>query len=109
MSTDPATPFARFAPAVRPADPLRAAITAAARVPEPVCVPTLVAAATLPPETAQAAVASARILIEQLRAKKSRGGVQALVQEYALSSQEGVALMVACVALGLAVKAWLAG
>ncbi len=62
-------------------------------MPEPVCVPGLVEAATLPAATAQAAAATARILIEQLRAKKSRGGVQALVQEYALSSQEGVALM----------------
>ena len=62
-------------------------------MPEPVCVPALVEAATLPAATTQAAAATARILIEHLRAKKSRGGVQALVQEYALSSQEGVALM----------------
>ncbi len=55
--------------------------------------PALVEAATLPAATTQAAAATARILIEHLRAKKSRGGVQALVQEYALSSQEGVALM----------------
>src|SRR3546814_1528507 len=40
-----------------------------------------------------AAAATARSLIEQLRTKKARGGVQALVQEYSLSSQEGVALM----------------
>ncbi len=86
-------PFARFAPAIRPATPLRAAITAAARVPEPVCVPQLVEAATAPAEITRAAAVTARTLIERLRAKKSRGGVQALVQEYALSSQEGVALM----------------
>ncbi|MEG3165315.1 trifunctional transcriptional regulator/proline dehydrogenase/L-glutamate gamma-semialdehyde dehydrogenase [Sphingomonas sp. PB2P19] len=86
-------PFAGFAPALRPATDMRAAITAAARVPEPVCVPELVAAATLPPGTTSAAAETARGLIERLRAKKSRGGVQALVQEYALNSEEGVALM----------------
>jgi RHH-type proline utilization regulon transcriptional repressor/proline dehydrogenase/delta 1-pyrroline-5-carboxylate dehydrogenase len=74
-------------------DSLRATITAAARVPEPMCVPKLIEAATLPTDTVRAAAATARTLIEQLRAKKSRGGVQALVQEYALSSQEGVALL----------------
>ena len=91
--TEPAIPFASFAPAIRPADPLRTAITAAMRTPEPICVPLLVAAATLSPDTTRAAAATARTLIEQLRAKKSRGGVQALVQEYALNSEEGVALM----------------
>src|SRR3546814_8226214 len=49
--------------------------------------------ASLPAETKRAAAATARSLIEQLRTKKARGGVQALVQEYSLSSQEGVALM----------------
>lgn len=93
MTSEPATLFAHFAPPLRPADPLRAAITAATRTPEPECVPPLVAAATLPPELTRAAAATARRLVEQLRAKKARGGVQALVQEYALSSQEGVALM----------------
>jgi RHH-type proline utilization regulon transcriptional repressor/proline dehydrogenase/delta 1-pyrroline-5-carboxylate dehydrogenase len=86
-------PFACFAPAIRSATPLRTAITAAARVPEPVCVPRLVEAATLPAAITQAAAVTAGALIERLRAKKSRSGVQALVQEYALSSQEGVALM----------------
>jgi RHH-type proline utilization regulon transcriptional repressor/proline dehydrogenase/delta 1-pyrroline-5-carboxylate dehydrogenase len=86
-------PFADFAPALRPATDLRAAITAAARVAEPVCVPQLVEAATLPAEITRAAAETARSLIERLRAKKSRGGVQALVQEYALNSEEGVALM----------------
>ncbi len=93
MSNESPLPFACFAPVVRTPTPLRAAITAAARTPEPVCVPELVVAATLPAETRDAAAATARTLIERLRAKKSRGGVQALVQEYALSSQEGVALM----------------
>lgn len=45
MLTDPTVPFARFASPVRVPDQLRAAITAAARVSEPVCVPILVEAA----------------------------------------------------------------
>ncbi|WP_448662094.1 trifunctional transcriptional regulator/proline dehydrogenase/L-glutamate gamma-semialdehyde dehydrogenase [Sphingomonas sp. CJ20] len=86
-------PFADFAPPIRPADPARAAITAAARLPEPVCVPPLVEAATLPPELRAQVAATARTLIEGLRSGRPPAGVQALVQEYALSSQEGVALM----------------
>ena len=94
MSPDlPAAPFARFAPPVRAADPLRRAITDMARIPEIECVPKLVEAATVSDDLRQAAAATARGLIERLRATPSRGGVQALVQEYALSSQEGVALM----------------
>jgi RHH-type proline utilization regulon transcriptional repressor/proline dehydrogenase/delta 1-pyrroline-5-carboxylate dehydrogenase len=89
----PAAPFAQFAPPVRPADPLRRAITDMARIPEVECVPKLVEAAKISDDLRQAAAATARRLIEGLRATPSRGGVQALVQEYALSSQEGVALM----------------
>src|SRR3546814_11180442 len=93
MATDHPVPLARFSPAIRPIDLGRAAISAAARVPEPVCVPLLLSEASLPAETKRAAAATARSLIEQLRTKKARGGVQALVQEYSLSRQEGVALM----------------
>ncbi|HPU15494.1 MAG TPA: hypothetical protein PK808_05375, partial [Polymorphobacter sp.] len=88
MSNNFPLPFACFAAPVRPVEPLRAAITAAARIPETVCVPRLVEAATLPPATTRAAAVTARTLIERLRGKKARGGVQDLVQEYALSSQE---------------------
>src|SRR3546814_13501504 len=91
MATYHPVPCARFAPAIRPRDLGRAAISAAARVPEPVCVPLLLSEASLPAETKRAAAATARSLIEHLRTKKARGGVQALVQEYSLSSQEGVA------------------
>lgn len=86
-------PFAQFAPPVRPADPLRQAITAAIRIPEPEAVARLLDAATLSDPDREAVRATARMLVEKLRAKPVRGGVQALVQEYALSSQEGVALM----------------
>jgi RHH-type proline utilization regulon transcriptional repressor/proline dehydrogenase/delta 1-pyrroline-5-carboxylate dehydrogenase len=86
-------PFARFAPPIRPADGLRGAITAATRRPESECVPPLLAAATMPAPVRDAARETARKLIHKLRARPARGGVQALVQEYALSSEEGVALM----------------
>ncbi|WP_354279469.1 trifunctional transcriptional regulator/proline dehydrogenase/L-glutamate gamma-semialdehyde dehydrogenase [Sphingomonas sp. PvP056] len=93
MTTESSMPFACFAPTVRTPDPMRAAITAAMRTPEPICVPPLVEAATVPDTVRRAAAGTARALIEGLRGSKARGGVQALVQEYALSSQEGVALM----------------
>ncbi|WP_284947317.1 bifunctional proline dehydrogenase/L-glutamate gamma-semialdehyde dehydrogenase PutA [Acidisoma cladoniae] len=73
--------------------PLRTAITAAYRRAEPLCLRPLLDAATLSPEAATAAEAQARQLVEALRGKKRSGGVDGLVQEYALSSQEGVALM----------------
>src|SRR5579862_5583219 len=82
-----------FAGPLRTPSPLRKAITAATRRPEPECLPTLVEAATLAPE-AQAAVAlRTRKLVAALRAKGARGPVESLIQEYSLSSQEGVALM----------------
>ncbi len=86
-------PFADFAPPVRPQSTLRQAITAAYRRPETECLPPLVEAATQSKETRDAAAGTARKLIEALRGKHSGSGVEGLVQEYSLSSQEGVALM----------------
>ncbi|HVL21653.1 MAG TPA: trifunctional transcriptional regulator/proline dehydrogenase/L-glutamate gamma-semialdehyde dehydrogenase, partial [Amaricoccus sp.] len=86
-------PFADFAPPVRPQTSLRAAITAATRRPEPECLPPLVEAARVPEAMRGAVAATARKLVEALRAKHKGTGVEALVQEYSLSSQEGVALM----------------
>lgn len=86
-------PFADFAPPIRPQTPLRAAITAAYRRPEPECLPALLEQATLPEDTREAARATAAALITALRGKHKGTGVEGLVQEYALSSQEGVALM----------------
>ena len=86
-------PFAAFARDIETQTPLRAAITAATRRPEPACVPPLIEAARLDSTTDAKASATARRLVEALRAKPKRGGVEGLVQEYALSSQEGVALM----------------
>ena len=86
-------PFAAFAPVVRPASPLRQAITAAYRRPEPDCVAWLVDQAALPAEVTAAAAETARSLIAALRAKPQGRGVEGLIHEYSLSSQEGVALM----------------
>jgi len=86
-------PFSFFATPTTPQTPLRAAITAACRRPETECLPPLVEAATLD-DTARARIAAtARDLIEALRNKDTGSGVEGLVQEYSLSSQEGVALM----------------
>jgi RHH-type proline utilization regulon transcriptional repressor/proline dehydrogenase/delta 1-pyrroline-5-carboxylate dehydrogenase len=86
-------PFSRFAVPIREQSPLRQAITAAYRRPETECLPSLVAAATVPQEKKESIARTARQLIEALRAKRRGTGVEELVQEYALSSQEGVALM----------------
>ncbi|WP_237151940.1 trifunctional transcriptional regulator/proline dehydrogenase/L-glutamate gamma-semialdehyde dehydrogenase [Oryzibacter oryziterrae] len=88
-----APPFATFAPPIRPQGPLRQAITSAYRTPETICVPALLAAAALPAGQRQAIAATARNLITALRAKPRNSGVEGLVHEYSLSSEEGVALM----------------
>jgi RHH-type proline utilization regulon transcriptional repressor/proline dehydrogenase/delta 1-pyrroline-5-carboxylate dehydrogenase len=91
-------PFTAFVdPSPFAADPLRQAITAATRLPEPELVPRLLDAARLPPDVAAQAQALARRLATGLRERNrdvGRAGlVQSLLQEYALSSQEGIALM----------------
>ena len=73
--------------------PLRAAITAAWRRPEPECLPPLIEQAKLTPARTARARALATRLVEALREKTPSGGVEGLIHEYALSSQEGVALM----------------
>ncbi|CAN5913956.1 trifunctional transcriptional regulator/proline dehydrogenase/L-glutamate gamma-semialdehyde dehydrogenase [soil metagenome] len=86
-------PFNVFARSITSQSPLRAAITAAWRRPESECLPPLIEqAALLPSRMARARTVAAR-LVEALRAKASSGGVEGLIHEYALSSQEGVALM----------------
>ncbi len=84
--------------ALRPnRSPLRAAVTAAYRRSETEAVPALLGEARMAPESAAAAQALARRLAQTLRDRKSAAGreglVQGLLQEYSLSSQEGVALM----------------
>jgi len=86
-------PFESFAAELRPQSRLRERITADCRRPEPECLPPLLAAARLPPAAAATVQARARKLVIGLRRKKASGGVEGLIQEYSLSSQEGVALM----------------
>ncbi|HYX00855.1 MAG TPA: hypothetical protein VE963_02135, partial [Reyranella sp.] len=86
-------PFHAFAQAIQSQTPLRSAITAAWRRPETACVPTLLEPATLPPAQTAGARALALRLATALREKTPSGGVEGLIHEYALSSQEGVALM----------------
>ena len=86
-------PFAAFAPPIREQSDLRKAITAAYRRPETECLPPLMESARVPADLKAAAQDTARKLIEALRAKHKGTGVEGLVQEYSLSSQEGVALM----------------
>ena len=77
--------------------PLREAITALTRAPEPDLLPDLIEAARLPePLAAQAealALRLARAVRDRTRESGRAGLVQGLLQEFALSSQEGVALM----------------
>lgn len=84
-------PFYEFAQEVQPQSVLRAAITAAYRRPEAESVSMLLDLAT--PEHAEAVQALAHRLVDALRSKRKGGGVEGLIQEFSLSSQEGVALM----------------
>src|ERR1700730_16665350 len=86
-------PFAAFEQEVVSQSAFRSAITAAYRVPEPECVPTLIEQARLSAPVAEATQSLARRLVGALRASGTRSGVEALIQEFSLSSQEGVALM----------------
>src|SRR5271165_4263270 len=88
-----ANPFAAFRSEVLTQTPLRAAITAAYRRPEPECVPPLIDLAALAPDQSHRVEALARSLVAKLREKTRSSGVEGLIHEYSLSSQEGVALM----------------
>ena len=92
--THSAQPFLDWAQNVLPQTDLRAAITAAWHRPEEECLPLLVQLAQIPDAAQRAAIETvATRLVGGLRGKKDTGGVEALVQEFSLSSQEGVALM----------------
>ena len=98
MDSPAFVPFATFferSPAA--ATPLREAITNATRRPESQAVAGLLAEARLAPEEAMRAHELALRLARSLREREAGAGregrVQNLLQEYSLSSQEGVALM----------------
>lgn len=72
---------------------MRQAITAAYRREETKAVVPLLGEAKLDPQMQDAVQATARKLVTSLRENHHGTGVEALVQEYSLSSTEGVALM----------------
>jgi len=83
-------PFQELARSIRRQTPLRAAITAACRRPEEECLPPLLElAGEAGPETE----ALARRLAGAVREKQQGFGIDALILEFSLSSQEGIALM----------------
>jgi RHH-type proline utilization regulon transcriptional repressor/proline dehydrogenase/delta 1-pyrroline-5-carboxylate dehydrogenase len=86
-------PFQAFVAETRTLPPARASIAAATRMDEAACLAPLLRDAALTPAHYTQMQETARRLVLALRAKGQRGGVEALVQEFALSSQEGVALM----------------
>ncbi len=69
--------------------PLRAAIRAAFRRPEPDCLPPLLDAASCPADQAAQVQALAQRLVTALRDKGEHGLVEGLLQGYALPTQEG--------------------
>ncbi|MBE7618055.1 trifunctional transcriptional regulator/proline dehydrogenase/L-glutamate gamma-semialdehyde dehydrogenase [Komagataeibacter sp. FXV2] len=85
--------FKDFAGPVDAPSSLRQRITDALRRPEPDCMAELAPGATLTPEQGAHTTALATRLTEGLRHNRAPGGVEALVQEFSLSSAEGVALM----------------
>jgi len=89
--------FLEFAESILPQSVLRAAITSAYRRPEQEMVPMLLEQARLTTAQAEATNKLASGIAEKLRNQKSASGragiVQGLLQEFSLSSQEGVALM----------------
>ncbi len=89
----PATPEKAALPQA-PRSASRRAIEAAWRLPERLCLPPLLEEARLEAGQQSAVEALAGDLVSTLRSRRSRSsGVDALMKEFSLSSQEGVALM----------------
>ena len=84
----------QFGTITRPQSELRLRIAAAYREDETACVQRLLMQARMTPEEVAATQDLARQLVTEVRAQRSGStGVDALMQEFSLSSQEGVALM----------------
>ena len=84
----------QFDTIARPQSELRLRITAAYREDEPACVQRLLMQARMTPEEVAATQDLARQLVTEVRAQRSGStGVDALMQEFSLSSQEGGFLM----------------
>jgi len=75
-------------------DPLRAAVRAAYRMDETQAVARILAAAALPRDAVERIGKRAHLLVAEARRRRlGKGGIDALLHEYALSTPEGVALM----------------
>jgi RHH-type transcriptional regulator, proline utilization regulon repressor / proline dehydrogenase / delta 1-pyrroline-5-carboxylate dehydrogenase len=85
--------FFQFAQTVQRHGALRTAITEACLQPEADALQPLLAEAELPPVLNQKIHSHARALVESQRTNHQAGGIKALIREYSLSSEEGVALM----------------
>ena len=92
---DPATLFGGFAEGPPEPSELRRRISRAYRLPEPEALSGLLPQARMDADTGSRANALALQIAQRLRERKNSAGraglVQGLLQEYALSSQEGVA------------------
>jgi RHH-type proline utilization regulon transcriptional repressor/proline dehydrogenase/delta 1-pyrroline-5-carboxylate dehydrogenase len=83
-----------FAGPPPPASPLRQAVRAACRIDETEADARVLAAAKMPAGMRERIAATAKHLVLGVRRERhGRGGIDALLNEYALSSQEGVALL----------------
>lgn len=83
-----------FSPVSENKTPLRVAIAKAYYADETAVVHQLIEAAALPNDVTLNIARVARNLVEQIRSKRlSKGGLDAFLYEYDLSSQEGIALM----------------
>src|SRR5687767_5786096 len=93
MGTMTHTPFLDLASELEPQSPLRAAISAATRRLEPGSVAELIEAARMPAPAAAAVAALAKGLAAKLRQRSAgltrESLAQALMQQFALSSDEG--------------------
>ena len=75
-------------------DPLRQAVRLACRMDEGEAVERILAAARMPAEASQRISRRAYDLVSEARQRRlGKGGIDALLHEYALSTPEGVALM----------------
>lgn len=80
--------------APKPSHSLRDTITNAYRMDEAKCLETLIPAATLPPTIQAAVMALAKNLVAETREyKKTQSKIDGLLHQYALSTDEGIALM----------------
>ena len=83
-----------FSAPLPPASPLRAAIRDHARLDETAADAEILAAAEIPPDARDRIADTARGLVAAVRRERhGKGGIDAFLHEYALSSQEGVALL----------------